>query len=117
MNRARRWSVISSVAVLLAVVARGQGFQNAIAAEKPAEEKWFLDRAIRISPAAAPIPALKYRLFPLSNVRKDGNAVPIYLRLNHEQNDAARANWREEPEKWNQLPLHEIPLKEANEFI
>ena len=43
--------------------------------------------------------------------------MPIYLRLNFEQNDAARREWRETPEKWNALPIDEIPLAEAKAFI
>src|SRR5438270_9586748 len=110
MNRSRRWSVLAALVTLLTLPAARAG-------EKPAEEKWLFDRALTVSPAPAPVPALKYRLFPLVSERREGNAVPIYLRLNHEQNDAARKLWSEEPEKWNQLPPDKIPLKEANEFV
>ncbi len=109
MNRSRRWSVPVALLALLAPYAN--------AGDKPAEEKWISDRAITVSPAPAPVPALKYRLFPMISERKDGNAVPIYLRLNHEQSDAARKLWSEEPVKWNKLPLDQIPLKEAKEFL
>ncbi len=109
MNRSRRWSVPVALLALLAPYAN--------AGDKPAEEKWISDRALTVSPAPAPVPALKYRLFPMISERKDGNAVPIYLRLNHEQSDAARKLWSEEPVKWNKLPLDQIPLKEAKEFL
>ena len=36
---------------------------------------------------------------------KEGNAVPIYLRLVHEQSDAARKAWTETPQAWNALPI------------
>jgi hypothetical protein len=109
MSRCRRWSVLAALAALLTPPAR--------AGEKPAEVTWVLDRALTVSPAPEPVPALKYRLFPLASERKEGNAVPIYLRLSHEQSDAARKLWREEPEKWNKLSLDQIPRKEANEFL
>ena len=49
----------------------------------PAEEKWLLDRSLTLTPQPEPRAALAYRLFPLASERKDGNAVPIYLRLNY----------------------------------
>jgi hypothetical protein len=110
------WSVVAPLAVLVALAA-------GVSASPPAKDdgkpvpKWLVDRALTVSPAAEPVPALKYRLFPLSSARKDGNAVPIYLRLNQEQTDESKKYWREEPAKWNKLPPGEIPLKEAKEFI
>ena len=60
---------------------------------------------------------MKYRLFPAFSERKEGNAVPIYLRITFEQSDAERRYWTETPKKWNALPVEEIPLTEAKEFI
>lgn len=82
----------------------------------PAKE-WVVDRAMTLSPAPSPVPALRYRLFPLYTELKEGNAVPIYLRLVHEQNDAARKYRAETPLKWNALPVDEIPLDEARKFL
>ncbi len=56
------------------------------------------------------MPALKYRLLPLNSELKEGNAVPIYLRLVHEQNDATRKYWTETPKPWNGMPVDKIPL-------
>ena len=83
----------------------------------PAEEKWLLDRTLTLTPQPEPRAALAYRLFPLASERKDGNAVPIYLRLNHEQNDAARRDWSQTPDKWNEAPVDKIPLKDAKAFL
>lgn len=80
-------------------------------------EKWLVDRAVTVTPAAAPVPALKYRLFPLTSDRKDGNAVPIYLRFAHERLDATRKRLEEKPEEWNKLPLEKLPLGEVKEFL
>lgn len=105
------------LASLFVLSANGQTPSADKSGEKPAADKWTIDRALTVSPSRPTVPALKYRLFPLASERKDGNAVPIYLRLNHEQNDASRKLWRETPEKWNALPLDQVPLKEAKEFL
>jgi hypothetical protein len=83
---------------------------------KPAD-KWLLDRAMTISPQAEPRPALKYHFMPSTWGRKPGNAVPIYLRLVHEQRDETRRRWVEVPTKWNKLPLDQLPLDEARKFL
>jgi hypothetical protein len=85
--------------------------------EKPPAEKWLIDRAITVSPAAAPTPAFKYRLFPLSSMRKDGNAVPIYTRLIHERFGSENSKYPEEANKWNKLPLDQVPLDKAEKMI
>ena len=38
-----------------------------------------------LSPAAEPVPALRYRLLPLESTLLPGDAAPIYLRIRHEQ--------------------------------
>jgi hypothetical protein len=85
-------------------------------ADKP-EEKWLVDRSLTLSPARAPIPALKYRLFPTIGERKEGNAVPMYLRFAHERSDERKKQLREKPEEWNALPLDKLPLTEVKEFL
>ena len=60
---------------------------------------------------------MKYRLLPGEWELKDGNAVPIYLRLTHEQNDASRKYFIDTPKQWNALPLDKIPLDEARKFL
>ncbi len=108
MNRPRRWSALACLVLLPLPVVR---------AADPAEEKWLFDRAVTISPKAEPVPALQYRLFPLVSERKDGNAVPMYLRFAHERGDVVKREFREKPEAWNKLPLKAIPLAEAHKFL
>jgi hypothetical protein len=86
-------------------------------AQEQKEGNWLVDRAITITPRAEPSPAFAYRLFPTTTQRVEGNAVPIYLRLNFEQSDANRREWRETPTKWNALAIDKIPLAEAKEFM
>jgi hypothetical protein len=85
--------------------------------DEPAKEKWLLDRSVTISAAPAPVPALKYRLYPTVPERKDGNAVPMYLRFAHERNDARKKELREKPVEWNKLPLENLPLADVKSFL
>jgi hypothetical protein len=120
MNWLRRWSAPTLFVILCLTGLLLSGRTRPAAAEgaKPqAEDKWYLDRSLTLSPQPEPRLALEYRLSPLASELKDGNAVPIYLRLNFEKNDATRRDWRETPEKWNTMPIDKIPLKEANEFL
>src|SRR5215468_10329834 len=107
MNRLRQWSVLA-FSVMWTTVLQAQ--------DKPGSP-WLIDRTLTVSPQSAPVPALKYRLLPLSSELKEGNAVPIYLRLVHEQSDAARKYWSETPKPWNGMPVDKIPLDEARRFL
>ncbi|HKI33995.1 MAG TPA: hypothetical protein VKA46_19235 [Gemmataceae bacterium] len=120
MNRLRRWSALAGLVLVTGLfpALRGQAPPPAEkkGEEKPAE-KWLFDRTLAVSPAAAPVPALKYRLYPPITERKDGNAVPIYLRFAHERSDARKKELREKPEEWNKLPLEKLPLAEVKQFL
>jgi hypothetical protein len=107
MMRLRQWSALL-LTVLLA---------PALAAQDKAASPWLIDRSLVVSPQGAPAPALKYRLLPLTSELKEGNAVPIYLRLVHWQSDAARKYWTETPQPWNLLPVDKVPLAEARAFL
>jgi hypothetical protein len=63
------------------------------------------------------MPALKYRLYPSVTERKEGNAVPIYLRFAHERSDARKKQLREKPAEWNKLPLEKLPLPEVKQLL
>jgi hypothetical protein len=111
MSRLRRWSVATLV------FAAGLTLAADPPTAKPGGEKWQLDRELTVTPRGEPSPALKYRLLPLAPDLKEGNAVPIYLRLRHEQRDAARKHWSETPLALNDLPLDKLPLDKAHEFL
>jgi hypothetical protein len=81
------------------------------------DEKWLFDRSVAVTPMAATVPALKYRLYPSSMERKEGNAVPIYSRFAHERSEARTKQLQDEPAKWNKMPLEEIPLDEVKKFL
>jgi hypothetical protein len=113
MNRPRR---CFALLLLLAAAVSSPAADQKPTGEKPAEQ-WLIDRALTLSPQGEPRPALKYRLLPTTMERRPGNAVPIYLRLVHEQNDATRRLWVDVPTKWNKLPLDRLPLEEARKFL
>jgi hypothetical protein len=113
MIRLRTWSVIACVAVVsLASQVRGEP-----SPQDAAKEKWLVDRALVVSPQAAPVPALKFRLFPMYPERKEGNAVPMYLRFAHERNDETKRMLIEKTDQWNALPLEKLPVAEAGHYL
>jgi hypothetical protein len=120
MSRLRRWSALAGLVLAVGLVSVVRG-QAPPAAEKKADdkpaEKWLFDRAVTVAPAAAPVPVFKYRLYPSEFERKEGNAVPIYLRFAHERSDARKKELREKPEEWNKLPLDKLPLADVKQFL
>lgn len=118
MNRLRRWSVLICLLAPIAplIPLRGETSPEKKAGDKPAE-KWIDDRSLTVTPAAAPVPALKYRLYPSNMERKEGNAVPIYLRFAHERLDEQKKHIRQKPAQWNKLPLEKLPLEEVKKFL
>jgi hypothetical protein len=119
MNRLRLWSALAGLLLLGGLLSALHG-QAPPAEKKGGEklaEKWLFDRALAVSPAAAPVPALKYRFYPTFPERKDGNAVPIYERFAHERSDARKKEQLEKPDAWNKLPLEKLPLAEVKQFL
>jgi hypothetical protein len=120
MNRSRRWYAYSLLLVLALSpsIVRGQdpSVKEKKADEKGAE-KWLFDRALTVTATPAPVPNLKYRLYPATMERKPGNAVPIYLRFAHERGDARRKELREKPVEWNKMALKDMPLAEVKAFL
>ena len=118
----RRWCAPTGGLLLAAALvsspsgpSKARAAQNADGKANPS--KWQVDTSVALKPAAQTVPALKYRLLPLTSELKRGNAVPIYLRLVHEQNDATQRIWRDKPAAWNKLPLAQLPIAECQEFL
>jgi hypothetical protein len=119
MTRLRRWSALAGLFLLVGVLSTLHG-QAPPAEKKPEEkpaDKWLFDRTVAVTPAAAPVPALKYRLYPSEMDRKPGNAVPIYERVTQERTDAWKKHVQLKPDEWNKLPLEKLPLDEVKKFL
>ncbi len=120
MKQLRRWSALVGLVLVTGLfsVVHGQSPEpTAKKDDNKAAEKWLVDRTLAVSPDTAPVPALKYRLYPAEMERKPGNAVPMYLRFAHERNDARKKELREKPAEWNKLPLEKLPLDEVKAFL
>jgi hypothetical protein len=74
-----------------------------------------------LTPAAAPEPALKFRLLPSVADLNPGDAAPIYLRMrNFDGNKPLEEAWNQISEKtvrWRTLPLDQFPTAEARKFV
>lgn len=115
MNRSRRKYVLGGCVagvVLLAGICRSQE-----PAARADDRKWLEDHSATISPRAAPVPVLKYQLFPRRNELTEGNAVPIYLRFAHERNDATKRELLEKLDRWTKMPPEKLPKAEVRAFI
>lgn len=120
MNPLRRWSALVGLYLAAGLLSALQGQTSPPVDKKDADplaDKWLLDRALVVAPAPAPVPALKYRLYPMETERKPGNAVPMYLRFAHERSDARKKKLREKPQEWDKLPLEKLPLAEVKSFL
>ncbi len=77
-------------------------------------------KVVVLSPAAAPVPALQYRLLPSSADLNPGDAAPIYLRIHGYEDTALEGPWRQISDKgvrWLGLPFQEFPTDEARSFV
>ncbi len=107
---ASRYILVLAACTALAISGRAPA-QSAKSADPPKP------KAMVVSPAAAPVPALKYRLVPSSADLNPGDAAPIYLRIRHEMQEEAWRQISEKPPKWLELPLKDFPTAEARQFV
>ena len=73
--------------------------------------------SFEVSPMAEPVPAFKYRLYPLSSLRKPGNAAPIYLRFAHERSGETRKELFNGVDKFMIGPIDSLDKAAARAFI
>jgi hypothetical protein len=77
-------------------------------------------KVLIVSPAAAPVPALKYRLLPSSADLNPGDAAPIYLRAHGYEDRSLDEAWYQVGEKsarWQDLSLKDFPTAEVRTFV
>ena len=87
-------------------------------AAKPAEPAG--PKSLVLSPAPAPVPALKYRLLPSSAELVPGDAAPIYLRAHGYEDSSMDESWRQirvKSSQWQGLPLKDLPVAEVRDFV
>ncbi len=104
-------AAVVPVLTFLALLVLGANSSAALAADdvEPIE--------LMVSPAAEPVPALRYHLLVPPEDRLPGNAVPIYLRLTYEQSDDWRKLLREEPSRLLDFPARQMPLPDAERML
>ena len=107
---------ISMLAVVTALTISGPASaQSATKSDEPPQP-----RVLVVSPMAAPVPALKYRLLPSSADLNPGDAAPIYLRAHGYEDSTLEPAWNqiaEKSSKWQGLPLKDFPVAEARAFV
>lgn len=111
LRRVAAHGVVGLVALAGGLRAPGQ---EAVKAEKPAGPPKPVE--LKVGPAAAPVPALRYRVLPIESERTPGDAAPIYLRIRHELTDGYK-DVQQKPPKWLELPFDQFPAEEARKFV
>lgn len=74
-------------------------------------------KVLVLDPAAAPVPALRYRLLPSSADLNPGDAAPIYLRIRYQTPNALWDEIDGKSERWRALPPDRFPVAEARAFV
>lgn len=103
---------------LLALLPSLAGAAPKDAPAKPAAEPKVVE--LRVTPRAAPVPALRHRLLPLESERTPGDAAPIYLRLSVGYGSVALEELQKaelEAGGWMEKPLDQFPAAEARKLV
>jgi hypothetical protein len=89
---------------------------SAALAQKPPAPTETVVR-MTVQPAAAPQPALKYRLLPQLKDMEPGNPILGYQKcFNEQQNFWYRKDAIANRVKWQDMPLHDLPLQEVRNY-
>src|SRR5262249_32279956 len=87
-------TLAASTALSIPVPALAQTATQPVAKPAPKPPALPKLKELTVSPAAAPVPALKYRLLPSSADLNSGDAAPIYLRIRFQGNKQQEEAWR-----------------------
>jgi hypothetical protein len=72
---------------------------------------------LTVQPAAAPKPAMRYQLLPELKEMNPGNPILGYLKcFSEQQNFFFNKDSVDKREKWHDMPLKDLPLKEMHNF-
>ncbi len=105
---------VTALAGMLGTVS-GSLAQGTTPVAKPSKET--KTKELNVTPCAAPMPALRYRLLPLESERTPGDAAPIYLRLEYALGEEGRKQISQKPTPWLDLPFDQFPVVEARKFV
>jgi hypothetical protein len=114
------------IAGLMALAVSGQQpppkevARDAAPAAQPAPPRNVV--TLTVSPAAAPVPVLRYELLPRLRERTPGNAALDYYRAG-----MLRPNWPRDPDesrkqdemvgRWEEMPVEKLPIVEVKKFL
>lgn len=105
------------VYTLIATLAVQPGFQALWSPESGKPEPTETVIRLRLKPAAAPIPALRYQLLPTLEEINPGNPIQSYLGCFMEENQFFFGKSAVDNRiKWEKMSLKDLPLKELAEF-
>jgi hypothetical protein len=103
------WRTLSVCALLLALAPACWG-------QKAPQANATVIR-LKLRPMAAPKPALKYLLLPELREMNPGNPIQGYLKCFMEQQNLFHNKQNvDQRDKWLEMPLHELPVKELRDY-
>ena len=79
----------------------------------PGNRQSIEPRKFTLRPAAEAVPALRYQLLPPFVDRRPGNAAVLYPKLLLEVHHTSLTELRENIDRWNELPIAELPREEV----
>ena len=110
----KRWiATIIGTAVLTSI-----GPLQSAHAQKPKDETPVV--RLTVTPAAEPVPALRYSLLPEFSQQKPGNAASYYYRALlafGSVPEADRKSYERRNSEWSDMPLDQLPKKEIHDVI
>ena len=114
-----RFRAATALLALWSVPVLAAGDDAPKAEKPPAAKRSMTVEPIELSvyPTPAPMPALKYRLFPMDPDRTPGDAAPIYLRIGLMTKDAQKAEIVEKAQAWLGLQGEKFPVAEARKLV
>jgi len=107
--------LVRLIAIAIVIGLGAIGSQSALADEPEAAKPASFELAV--SPAAEPVPALKYHLLPPREEVVPGNAAPIYLRVIWQQKPEWHQFMQTEPRRLTEFSLADLPLDEAKKVV
>ncbi len=89
---------------------------------RPAEPVKHHPKVLKITAAAEPDPALRYRFWPAPEKRTNENPSPfvsraVMLAIQAMNDPAARTEFAQRYDEWSEMPLNELPVDQLRDFV